>query len=232
VPDLIAEVLSPGTRAIDRGTRKNLYRRAGVAELWLLDPEPETVEVYRLDEGDYRLVATHAPGEIFHPLRFPSETVAVDELFHTQWKRYGDLFKPRLRDPVPEWLVPEATRFGLEALFLFGHPERRYEIWNNRVPCVLPFGSTREARTRFSHFLEEAAHWEELPAPRPTAVAKDVEQIEVGRFRLTRHGRHVHVDVAVDARKYREMSEVWANDAAWDWGEDPRSPAEEEDDAE
>ena len=49
VPRLIAEVLSPATRALDRGERMEVYRRAGVPHLWLLDPNSETVEEYCAD---------------------------------------------------------------------------------------------------------------------------------------------------------------------------------------
>src|SRR5207245_10059305 len=47
-PDMIAEVLSAPSRALDRGPRMEVYRRAGVEHLWLLEPARETVEVYRL----------------------------------------------------------------------------------------------------------------------------------------------------------------------------------------
>lgn len=46
VPVLVAEVLSPSTAARDRGAKRDGYRRAGVLELWLLDPEAEAVEVH------------------------------------------------------------------------------------------------------------------------------------------------------------------------------------------
>jgi hypothetical protein len=46
-----------------------------------------------------------------------------------------------------------------------------------------------------------------------------VDQAEAGRFRLTRSSRHVHLDVAVGAKKHRELLRVWPKDEAWDWGE-------------
>lgn len=49
VPDLVAEVLSPTTRANDLGPKRDVYDRAGVRELWLVDPEAETVAVLRRD---------------------------------------------------------------------------------------------------------------------------------------------------------------------------------------
>lgn len=45
--DLVAEVRSPSTWAIDVGPKKALYEREGVSELWLVDPTSRTVLVYR-----------------------------------------------------------------------------------------------------------------------------------------------------------------------------------------
>jgi hypothetical protein len=219
VPEVVVEVLSPATRAADRGPRKELYRRAGVAHLWLLDPEVESVELYELAGPDYHLAATFRPGEEFRPRPFPEVAVKVGALFDTQWKRHPEWFAASEPEPVPEWLAPPDKRLGLEYLLLLGHPERRREIWGNRAPCVLPFGSPGEAQVRFRHFLEDAARWEQAPAPTPSRPEPGMEQAEVGRFRLTRRGRHVHLEVAVDARKYRALLEVWTRREAWDWGE-------------
>jgi Uma2 family endonuclease len=223
VPELIAEVLSPATRVIDRGPRKNLYRRAGVPHLWLIDPETETVETYDLSDGEYLLKATYGAGKEFPSPLFPQETVSVDRLFDTQWKRHSERFGGGDKvEPVPEWLIAPEKRLGLEYLLLIGHPERRSDIWNHRAPCILAFGSVMEARLRLAHFLEEAASWEQTASPRTTALDTDVEQAEVGRFRFTRRGRYVQLDVAVDARKYQELLPVWSDRKVWDWGEKQR----------
>jgi hypothetical protein len=121
---------------------------------------------------------------------------------------------------VPMWLVSADQRVGLEVLFFFGHPERRYEIWNNRAPCLLAFGSPDEAESRFGHFLEDICRWEQRPLLRARPIEPGVEVAEVGRFQLTRQGSQIRLDVAVDARKYRKLLSVWTDDEAWDWGED------------
>ena len=54
-PDLIVEVLSPGTEKRDRGYKKNLYERCGVREYWIVDPVSLSVEVYLLENGKYEL---------------------------------------------------------------------------------------------------------------------------------------------------------------------------------
>jgi hypothetical protein len=220
VPDLIAEVLSPASRAIDRGPRKELYRRAGVPHLWLLEPELETIEVYQLTGADFERTGKYGRGDSFLPACSPSVTVQVSNLFDTQWTRRPPKREASAIEPIPEWLVPAGQLLGLEYLFLLGHPERRSEIWNNRAPCFLPFGSIVEARSRFEHFLEEACRWEQTARPKTSVLDANVEQAEVGRFRLTRKGRIVHLDVAVDGRKFRQLLEVWADRKAWDWGED------------
>ena len=54
-PDLIVEVLSPGTEKRDRGYKKDLYEKSGVREYWLVEPETQTVEVYLLKDKKFML---------------------------------------------------------------------------------------------------------------------------------------------------------------------------------
>lgn len=55
VPDLIMEILSPGTRRIDRTEKFSEYARAGVKEYWLVDIAAGTIELFSLEEGAYVL---------------------------------------------------------------------------------------------------------------------------------------------------------------------------------
>lgn len=59
-PDLIVEVLSPGTAKRDRGYKKDLYERCGVQEYWIVSPTDDSIEVYRLEQGKYRLAHLYA----------------------------------------------------------------------------------------------------------------------------------------------------------------------------
>ena len=62
-PDWVCEVLSPGTVKIDRGEKAPIYAEQGVKHMWLIDPEYKTLEVYRLAEGKWILVGTHAENQ-------------------------------------------------------------------------------------------------------------------------------------------------------------------------
>jgi Uma2 family endonuclease len=46
-PDLVIEILSPGTRRTDEITKRKLYERFGVVEYWVVDPELDLVKIYR-----------------------------------------------------------------------------------------------------------------------------------------------------------------------------------------
>jgi Uma2 family endonuclease len=52
-PDWLAEVLSPGTARHDRRVKLPVYERAGVREVWLIDPIGRTVSLHRLEAGHY-----------------------------------------------------------------------------------------------------------------------------------------------------------------------------------
>jgi len=53
-PDLLIEILSPGTSKRDLGIKKKLYAKNGVREYWIVDPAQETIEVLNLKEGESR----------------------------------------------------------------------------------------------------------------------------------------------------------------------------------
>lgn len=57
-PDWVCEVLSASTEQRDRADKVPIYAREGVSHVWMVDPEIETLEVFRLDGETYRLVVT------------------------------------------------------------------------------------------------------------------------------------------------------------------------------
>jgi Uma2 family endonuclease len=54
-PDLVAEVVSASTRALDETRKLRLYERFAVSEYWLIDPEREAVRIYQLVEKRFVL---------------------------------------------------------------------------------------------------------------------------------------------------------------------------------
>ena len=66
IPDLIIEIISPGSVIRDRIEKKNLYERMLVKEFWLIDPQYEAIEIYTLQNNRYELLsaATMLEGEL------------------------------------------------------------------------------------------------------------------------------------------------------------------------
>jgi Uma2 family endonuclease len=64
-PDLVVEVLSPGTSHVDRGVKFDAYEKAGVAEYWLADPRTRSITVYHLNatRRKYDELGRFGPGE-------------------------------------------------------------------------------------------------------------------------------------------------------------------------
>ena len=62
-PDLAVEVLSPSSASNDRGRKMRMFQRYGVPEYWIVDPIAETIEIYRLAESTYELVARVSGGQ-------------------------------------------------------------------------------------------------------------------------------------------------------------------------
>ncbi len=52
--DLVVEIISPESMARDRGEKFYEYAQGGVPEYWLIDPQTEWAEFYRLVQGRYR----------------------------------------------------------------------------------------------------------------------------------------------------------------------------------
>ena len=79
-PDLIVEVVSPGTEVKDRREKKRLYERSGVKEYLIVFPEREYVERYVLKEGKYGSPEIFNWDEHFRLSIFPIE-VKLEEIF-------------------------------------------------------------------------------------------------------------------------------------------------------
>ena len=80
-PDLVVEILSPSTRARDRGIKLRRYAAAGVPHYWIADPRSRELEARRLTEHGYELSGKFGPGSVFRPELFPDLEIPIDELW-------------------------------------------------------------------------------------------------------------------------------------------------------
>ena len=80
-PDLVVEILSPGTRSRDRGIKQRRYAEAGIPHYWIVDPTTRALEAYRLGEPGYELTGTYSPGSVFRPELFPGLEIPIDTLW-------------------------------------------------------------------------------------------------------------------------------------------------------
>jgi len=82
-PDLLIEILSETTRKTDEIIKRKLYERYGVQEYWIVDPELETVKIYRITPQGYSRTAElsrEATDTLSTPL-LPGLRIVLVELF-------------------------------------------------------------------------------------------------------------------------------------------------------
>ena len=82
-PDLVIEVLSPGTanEQRDRDAKLKLYSRRGVREYWIIDWRTRQIELYRREQVDLRLVSTLLEGDTLESPLLPGFSCSVAEAF-------------------------------------------------------------------------------------------------------------------------------------------------------
>ncbi len=74
-PDLVVEILSPGSLRADWVDKKAVYEKALVPRYWVVDPEAKTLTAFQLDEGRYQLEGRYAGEASFTPEGLPDLTV-------------------------------------------------------------------------------------------------------------------------------------------------------------
>lgn len=58
VPDLVIEILSPGTAHIDMGEKRDVYEQYGVKEYFIVDPATKTVTSFVLQGKEFNEIET------------------------------------------------------------------------------------------------------------------------------------------------------------------------------
>jgi len=80
-PDWTCEVLSPSTSQLDRAKKLAIYAREGVGHAWLVDPDAGTLEVLRLENGRWSILATHAGSEVVRAEPFAEIEIELQALW-------------------------------------------------------------------------------------------------------------------------------------------------------
>ncbi|MBO6207234.1 MAG: Uma2 family endonuclease [Lachnospiraceae bacterium] len=53
-PDWVIEIVSPASRKMDCFIKQEKYRKAGVREYWIVDPETNIIRVFRYEKGEMK----------------------------------------------------------------------------------------------------------------------------------------------------------------------------------
>jgi Uma2 family endonuclease len=84
-PDLVVEILSPGTRRRDKGRKRAVYDREGVREYWIVDPDAQSVTALRRPESGAGLAdvitLAAASGDVLKSPLFPGLRIRLRDVF-------------------------------------------------------------------------------------------------------------------------------------------------------
>lgn len=84
-PDLVVEILSPGTRRRDKGRKRAIYDREGVREYWIVDPDAQSVTALRRPRPNAGLTdvttAAASAGDVLTSPLFPGLRIRLRDLF-------------------------------------------------------------------------------------------------------------------------------------------------------
>jgi Uma2 family endonuclease len=80
-PDLVVEVLSPGTARRDRGDKYDLYQRHGVREYWIVDPAARFVEVFVYQGEGFTRQGLYGPEETFASSVLAGREIGLEQIF-------------------------------------------------------------------------------------------------------------------------------------------------------
>lgn len=80
-PDLIIEILSPGNSKKEMKYKFELYEEAEVREYWIVDPNQESVLIYSLENGKYKI---NFPiiDDYVNSYIFPNLKIHTDDIFN------------------------------------------------------------------------------------------------------------------------------------------------------
>ncbi len=82
-PELVVEVLSPGTTNVarDRQAKLKLYSNQGVLEYWIVNWQLRSLEIYRRQEGVLKIHSTLYEDDILQSPHLPDFSCQVGQIF-------------------------------------------------------------------------------------------------------------------------------------------------------
>ena len=80
-PLLVVEVLSPSTRRHDRDVKMQRYAALAIPHYWIVDPEGQWIECYRLEGDTYRHVLTGEGDSRLTTAEWPDLTISLADLW-------------------------------------------------------------------------------------------------------------------------------------------------------
>ena len=83
-PDLVVEIVSPGSMGYDRREKQDSYARAGVPEYWIVDPLAQNVELLFLDAEAYRSQGIFQGKSVLPSRIVPQLATPVESFFPQQ----------------------------------------------------------------------------------------------------------------------------------------------------
>jgi Uma2 family endonuclease len=81
-PDLIIEILSPGSNRKELKYKYEVYEESGVKEYWVIQPTEQTLLIYTLTKGKYVPSKLFSPGDIVSSACIEGFSLDLEEVFH------------------------------------------------------------------------------------------------------------------------------------------------------
>jgi Uma2 family endonuclease len=81
VPDWIIEILSPHNSKKDLNDKYKVYEEAGVKEYWIVMPEERIVEVFYLENEQYKRLTSYVSSDTISSLTLPEFSIDLNEVF-------------------------------------------------------------------------------------------------------------------------------------------------------
>ncbi|HEV3457385.1 MAG TPA: Uma2 family endonuclease [Thermoanaerobaculia bacterium] len=98
LPDLVIEVLSPGTKRRDRGEKLALYAESAIREYWIVDPEAKQIEFLVNEDG--RFVVSVPSGSEYRSASIPEVRLDLVVFWHRVAAMLAGTSIPQIQAPA------------------------------------------------------------------------------------------------------------------------------------